>query len=133
MADVAYEATGKTLEKLFESSARALMHSMVANLDSIESSTSMKFSLKADNEEKLLHDFLDEIVYYKDAENLFFNEYVLKIRKEEDGYHLEAILKGEKIDQRKHKISVDVKAVSWHKYKVEERKEGWKCFVILDV
>jgi len=133
MADVAYEATGKTLEELFESSARALTNSMLEKLDSIGNSESVKFSLKADNEEKLLHDFLDEIVYYKDAENLVFNEYSLKITREEGGYDMEAVLNGEKINQKKHNINVDVKAVSWHKYKVGKDNDGWKAFVILDV
>lgn len=132
MADVAFEASGKTLEEMFESSGRALTNSMVSNLDSIESDESVEFSLNSKDVEKLLHDFLEEIVYYKDAENLIFNEYKLKIHKEEGKFYLEAILKGEKIDNGKHKIIVDVKAVSWHMYKVE-KKQKWSAFVILDV
>jgi len=42
------------------------------------------------------------------------------------------LLKGEEIDNKKHHMIVDVKAVSWHMYKVE-KKEEWNAFVILDV
>ena len=46
---------------------------------------------------------------------------------------LEAKLSGEKIDTGKHNMIVDVKAVSFHMYKVEKTDDGWKAFVILDV
>jgi SHS2 domain-containing protein len=132
IADVTFEATGKTLEELFESAGKALTNSMVSDLDTVENKTSMKFSLKNVDEERLLHDFLQEIIYYKDAEVLLFNDYKLKITKEEDGFGLEAILGGEKIDPKKHELIIDVKAVSWHMYKVEKNDE-WEAFVILDV
>ena len=131
-ADVAFEASGKTLEELFGSSGKALTRSMVENPESIESRESVKFSLKNDNMEKLLHDFLQEIIFHKDAESLIFNDFNLKVTEKKGECSVEAILKGEEIDNKKHHMIVDVKAVSWHMYKVEKEDE-WKAFVILDV
>lgn len=132
MADVAFEATGDTIEDMFQSAAEALTNSMVSDLDAIEGRKEISFCISSKDEERLLHDFLQEIIFYKDAENLIFRYYSLKVSRGAEGYTLEAMLKGEEIDMEKHDLVVDVKAVSWHHYKVE-RKDGWRAFVILDV
>ncbi len=132
MADVAFEATGKTIEEMCESAAKALTNSMVSDLLAIESKKTISVKVESKDEERLLHDFLQEIIFYKDAENLIFNEYSIKVVKTEKGYTLEAQMKGEDINMEKHDLVVDVKAVSWHRYKVE-KKEEWRAFVILDV
>lgn len=133
IADVTFEATGKALEELFESAGKALTNSMVSKLDSVELKITKRFTLKAENEEKLLHDFLQELIFYKDAETLLFSDYSLKITKEDKGLSLEATLKGEHIDMKKHDLIVDVKAVSWHMFKLEKTKGGWEALAILDV
>ena len=80
IADVTFEATGKTLEELFESPGKAVTNSMVSDLAIVEQKITKEFTLKAENEEKLLHDFLQEIIFYKDAETLLFSGYSLKIK-----------------------------------------------------
>jgi SHS2 domain-containing protein len=132
MADVAFEATGRTLEELFESSGRALTSSMVSNAESISAKTKVEIKLENEDEERLLHDFLQEMVFYKDAESLIFSGYEIKVSRKGKGYSLKATLEGEEIDNEKHAMVVDVKAVSWHMYKVRKEEE-WKAFVILDV
>ena len=132
VADVAFEATGKDFSGLCISAAQAVTNAMVDNPSSIGKGASRTLCLQAETEEKLLHDFLDEIVYFKDADNMVFSGYSIRIGKKEK-LVLDAELKGEEIDPEKHKIIVDVKAVSWHKYTVEKTEEGWKAIVILDV
>ena len=82
-----------------------------------------------------MHNFLQELIFYKDAKLLLFSGYDIKIEeKPKTGkLVLRATLSGEKIDMKKHELLVDVKAVSWHMFKVEQVKNNWKCFVILDV
>ncbi len=132
LADVAFEATGKTLEEVFESAGNALTKSMVEDLRTVEKKVEKSFCLKAKDEERLLHDFLDELVFYKDAEQLLFIGYSLRIYENEGQWCLDADLKGEKLDMKRHDLTVDVKAVSWHMYALE-KKDEWKAFVILDV
>ena len=132
IADVTFEATGKTLEELFESAGKAVTNSMVSDLATVEQKITKEFTLKAENEEKLLHDFLQEIIFYKDAETLLFSGYSLKIKKD-NGYSLEVTLKGEHLDMKKHDLIVDVKAVSWHMFKLEKTEKGWEALAILDV
>jgi SHS2 domain-containing protein len=132
MADVAFEATGKTLEEMFESAAMAVTNSMVSEMQAIDRTEKVEITIESKDEEKLLHDFLQEILFYKDAENLVFSGYSVKISRTGKGYSLMAEMTGEQIDMNKHDLVVDVKAVSWHRYKVE-KTDVWKAFVILDV
>ncbi len=133
IADVAFEATGGTIEEMFVSAAEALMNTQVKDLATIEARDGREFVLEKADEERLLHAFLQELIFYKDADLLLFREYRLKRGKSEKGMKLSASLKGEQIDQKKHELLVDVKAVSWHMFRIEKTEEGWKAFVILDV
>ena len=132
IADVAFEATGKTLEELFESSALAVTNTQVKNLDSVAHKVVKNITVESDSLEMLLFNFLQELIFYKDAELLLFSKFDIKITKGKK-YKLKAKAYGEKLDMKKHELLVDVKAVSLHNYKVEEAKDGWKADVILDV
>ena len=139
VADVAFEARGGTLEEMFESAAEATTATMVKDVASVKQLKSKKFLLREENEEKLLFEFLQKLVYYKDANLLLFSKYSVKISKEnkKDGsamLKLSATLKGEKLNMKKHELLVDVKAVTWHKFSVQKASwGGWKASVILDV
>ncbi len=133
IADVAFEATGKTIEEMFASAGSAMMNTQVKDLDSISAIVKREFTLEKKDLESLLHAFLQELIYYKDADLLLFREYKLKIMKSKNGLELTASLMGEPIDPKKHELLVDVKAVSWHMFKVAQEDGLWKAFVILDV
>ncbi|MGV8085442.1 MAG: archease [Candidatus Bilamarchaeum sp.] len=135
LADVAFEARGKTLEEMLEAAANATTNAMVDDLKTINQKKKVKIKVDADDYERLLHNFLQEIIFYKDAKLLLFSGYEIKVEeKPKTGkLILRATLIGEKIDMKKHELLVDVKAVSWHMFKVEQLKTDWKCFVILDV
>jgi SHS2 domain-containing protein len=131
IADIAFEARGESLEQLFESCGKAFTHTMVNRLESIEPKEERSISISADNEEKLLYSFLDELIFLKDTEQLLFSEFSLNIRKKQK-LLLVGKVKGEKIDPKKHEPLAEVKAISWHMFKVE-KKDGWRAVVILDV
>jgi SHS2 domain-containing protein len=134
MADVAFEATGKTLEEMFASAADAMMTTQVKDIKKVGQTVEKDFTIDAPDEERLLHNFLQELIFYKDAERLLFSGYELKITKAKGaGFALKVKAKGEPLDMKKHELLVDVKAVSWHKFKVEKTARGWKAVVIIDV
>jgi SHS2 domain-containing protein len=133
MADIAFEASGKTLEELFASAADAMTNTQIEDLGQIKKKVGKEFKVEAADEEKLLHNFLQELIFLKDSELLLFKEYGLKIEKTAKGYVLTAKAKGEKLDPKKHTLLVDVKAVSWHLFKIEKTSAGWKATVIIDV
>ncbi len=130
-ADIAFEATGKSIEEMFKSAALALSSVMV-KLDTIVPDTKKEIEVNAKDAETLLVNFLNEIIFIKDAELLLFSKYHVEIKK--DGrYKLKADMMGEKIDMGKHTLGVDVKAVTYHLLEVKEEKGDWKARVILDI
>ncbi len=112
-ADVAFEATGKTLEELFVNCANALT-AMMVEPKTVTPTISKKITLENTTEEKLLFDFLQELVYLKDADYALFTEIKVKIVKIEKNktYKLTADIRGETIDPTKHKLGNDVKAIT---------------------
>ena len=133
IADVAFEATGKTLEEMFVSAGLAVTNTQVESLKTIKSKMEKKIKVEAKDIETLLVNFLQEIIFYKDAAQLLVGKIELKIKEIKGKYIVVGKLHGEKIDSKKHEMLADVKAVSCHRLKVEKTKTGWKSFVILDV
>ena len=131
LADVAFEASGKNLEELFESSALATTNVMIKNLSAIKPKVKKKLKLKANTIENLLHEFLQELVFLKDAKQLVFSKYKIKVN--EKKVELVAEIFGEKLNPKTQVHMVDVKAVTWHQYEVEKTDKGWKARVILDI
>lgn len=130
-ADTAFEAKGKTLKELFESSADALFEIM-ANPKKVKKRIKKEFSIKKNNLEELLYSFLDEIIFLKDSESLVFNSCKVKI-KEGKTLSLKAALFGDKINYKKQELRVDPKAVTMHKFKVEKKNNSYIAQVIIDI
>ena len=132
-ADVAFEAWGETIEEMFISAAEALMNVMVANLDEIQRLEKREFECSSDALDMLLFDMLQEIIFFKDAEQLLLRIDKAEIQRDGAACRVKATAGGEKIDPGRHKLIVDVKAVTLHKFKVEETPRGWETFIILDI
>jgi SHS2 domain-containing protein len=133
IADVAFEAEGKTLEELFEGAALAVTNTMVGDVRSIEQKTSKNIEVKAENVEMLLFHFLQELIFYKDAELLLFGKFDLAIEQRNRSWHLRGKAYGEERSADKHELLIDVKAVSLYKFRVERSAGGWQATVIIDV
>jgi SHS2 domain-containing protein len=132
-ADVAFEAWGATVEEMFVASAEAVMNAMVSDLDSIDRSERRPLQFDADEIEMLLFDLLQELVFYKDAQQLLLRVSDVQIKRRGDRFLLLAEACGEEIDPQKHDLVVDVKAVTMHRFKVEQSSRGWEALVVLDV
>jgi SHS2 domain-containing protein len=132
-ADIAFEAWGRDLEETFSAAADATMNVMIEELDSIRPLEAREIRLKNDAMDMLLFDFLQDLIYYKDAETLMLRVREVKIREENGHYVLRAKASGEKLDPDRHRTRVDVKAVTLHRFELIETEEGWKASVILDI
>jgi SHS2 domain-containing protein len=80
----------------------------------------------------LLFDWLAEIIYLKDAEFMLFGKYDIKITKNRN-YQLDAEILGEEINQSKHDLRCDVKAITFHLFEVYEKDGKWISRFILDI
>jgi len=133
IADIAFKATGKDLEELFAAAAEATMNVMVEELDSILPTEERQLTFENDALDLLLFDFLQELIYYKDAEELLLRVGSVKLEERDNRFFLQAAARGEKIDPSRHRLRVDVKAVTLHQFRVETNNQGWEAHVILDI
>jgi SHS2 domain-containing protein len=132
-ADVAFEAWGASLEQIFAAAADATMNVMVQDLATISPTTRRKIGVENSALDMLLFALLEELIFLKDAEQLLLRVSDVRIRQSATGWQLEASAAGEKIDPGKHPLIVDVKAVTLHRFSLEQVPEGWRTFIILDI
>lgn len=132
-ADVAFEAYGQSGEEMFVAAADALMNVMVEDLGTIADKERRDISVQAETLEMLLLQFLQEFVYYKDAEQLLLRAAQARLREQRDVWTLTAQACGETLDPRRHPLNVDVKAVTLHQLRVTEVQGQWKARVVLDI
>jgi SHS2 domain-containing protein len=129
--DAAFEAEGRTLEELFREAAVATFEVMV-DTKGVEPRITREVELKNEAVDGLLFDWLSELVYLKDAEAVLFSKFNVNIKKN-DAYELKANASGENINQQKHILRSDVKAVTYHMFEVKKTEENWTARVILDI
>jgi SHS2 domain-containing protein len=132
-ADVAFLASGDTLNELFISAGDALMNVMVDDLSTIANREEIEIDLSHEELDLLLFSFLNELVYFKDARLLLLRASEALVTKEGSRFILHATLYGEQLNPEKHHPAVDVKAVTLHLFRVEEKDAGWEAQVILDI
>jgi len=77
-ADIAFEASGKTLSELFESAALALFDIM-ADPKKVSKKIKTKISIEKNNLEDLMFSFLEEIIFVKDKNALVFSSCKVEI------------------------------------------------------
>jgi len=132
-ADVAFEAWGATREETFLAAADATLNTMVEEIGTVAPREHREISIAADSLDLLLFEFLQELVYHKDAGRLLLRVRDLRIEETGSGYRLHANAFGETIDPGRHPLLADVKAVTLHRLVVERTRDGWRAVVVLDV
>ena len=128
-SDVCFRAYGKTLGEMFANSGLALM-GVTVNTDQVEPKESRKIKVQGHDLESLMFEFLTELIYLIDAENMAFSRFDLKA--DEKAFTLEGEIRGEKIDPSRHETRTHVKACTYHKMEIKKGK-AWTAQVILDI
>jgi len=132
-ADIVFEAIGRDLPDLFAAAADATMNVMIDNLEAIEFHETRQIEVASDDIEMLLFDFLQELIYFKDASRLLFRVRSVQIEGKGERCSLKATLAGEQLDPSRHQQRADVKAVTLHDFSVQESDTGWRARVLLDI
>ena len=131
-ADVLFQAEAENLNELFQQCALALEETQV-EISKVEQKESITIKVEHKNVEGLLFDFLDDLVFYKDADLLIFSRFDIYIEEKEGKYFLTCQAYGEKLDHKKHEPKVDVKAITMHMFEVKKTDEGWFAQVLVDI
>ncbi len=133
MADVAFRAWGETFEELIVAAGDAVMAVMIGALESIEPRETRVLAVDNPDADMLLFNVLQELVFFKDAQNLLLRIQSPRVTRAGDGYRFLGAGVGEPIDRGRHRMSVDVKAVTLHLFRVAHTDSGWEAIVVLDI
>jgi SHS2 domain-containing protein len=132
-ADIAFRAWGADLAETFIAAADAVMNVMIEDLDTIQYREERQLTAEHEALDMLLFDFLQVLVYYKDAEQLMLRVGQVQIAEHNGRYCLTGVAWGERLDPNRHCPRVDVKAVTLHHFSLQQSECGWEATVILDI
>jgi SHS2 domain-containing protein len=128
-ADIGVIVYGEDLKALFENAGKAFFH-LITDLRKVRRRIERKIVIEGESLDRLMVDWLSELLYLHDVENLLFKEFKVE-SVGEDG--LKAIAKGEPFQERVHVIKTEVKAVTYHQIDVRQQKGHWRAQVIFDL
>ena len=128
-ADIAIKAYGNTLKELFENAALG-MFNIIADLEGIKSSTEVDIKLEAPDEEELLVEWLEELLYNFYTKNIIFSEFKIS---ELTGTKLAAKIKGRFIGENKNRLKTEIKAAPRHELKINKNGGKYEAQVVFDV
>jgi SHS2 domain-containing protein len=131
-ADVALLVRGQTREHMLREAAEALLAVMVETPESIQPNEYRELAASATTIEMLLFEFLQELIYLKDTDQIFLHIRNLTIE-EKTKFTLKAGGYGEHIDPNKHLLKVDVKAVTLHQFQVRKKAHDWEATIVFDI
>lgn len=131
LADCALDVEGTDLDDLFATAARALVDLMI-DPATLPVTLMRTVTLSAPALDLLLFDWLTELIYLKDAEQLAFPGVTVAVSQASPST-LTARLEGGVIDRDRTALRADPKAVTFHQLRVERGGLGWRARVVIDI
>jgi SHS2 domain-containing protein len=128
-ADMGVRGIGKTKNEAFEEAAKALV-ALATDIERVSPEQKVVVSLSAPDDEQLLVEWLDALVFEMATRRWVFSRFEVRI---EEG-KLEGTLWGEPWDESLHSIGVEVKGPTFTELHVGVGEDGlWVAQLIVDV
>ena len=128
-ADIGIRGFGKTRETAFEEAACALS-AVITDVTHIRRTASVDIVCNAPNDDMLLYEWLNAIVYEMAARDMIFGRYSVQIH----DHGLTAQAWGEEIDVERHQPAVEIKGATMTELHVARDSEGhWMAQCVVDV
>jgi SHS2 domain-containing protein len=131
MTDAVIEAYGVTLEEAFENAARGLNDTMI-DLKTVTPDKEIGITATGHDLHSLLFDWLDKVMLLLVADGIVMSDFSVKIR-QNGGYSLEGVAKGEKLNLDKHHYKVEIKAVTYHEMEIKQETGKATVRFLLDL
>ncbi len=128
-ADVKFQARGETIEQAFSQAADALKESICRDIK-VRENKKKEISVKGNDLEGLLYNFLEEFLFLLDAED-FLLAGIENIKIDKQNFKLSATIIGDKASN--YKFSNHVKAITYNEMFVKKQKNKWIVQVVIDV
>jgi SHS2 domain-containing protein len=132
-ADIGFVASGSTVDECFTAAAEATLEVMLANPQSLRPRERRTAHGESESLDLALLRFLEELIYYKDTEQLLLRPTGVVVTQREGCWAVDSNLEGEPIDASRHELCADVKAVTLHRLEVRRTNGGWEATVVLDI
>lgn len=128
-ADVGVRGLGPTREAAFEQAAYALTAALVEP-ERVEPKEEIEIVCEAPNDELLLVDWLNAIIYEMATRRALFGRYTVRI----EGEKLYGKAWGEPIDIARHEPGVEIKGATYTALRVAQEANGrWVAQCVVDV
>ena len=128
-SDLGIEASGPTIGEAFEQAALGLI-TVIAEAETIGAVEEHGLEITAQDYENLLVKWLSEILYLYDGEDFLLKE--VRIRSIAPR-KLKARLFGEKYQPEKHRVRLDVKAITYHQLSIKRENGHTTIRVFFDI
>ena len=128
-ADIGVRGIGPTREAAFEQAALALT-AIVVDPASVAPRTGVEIACEAPDDELLLVDWLNAVVFEMATRSMLFGRYEVTI----DGGRLNGRAWGETVDRARHQPTVEPKGATMTALGVQRRPDGtWIAQCVVDV
>ena len=128
-ADIGFRAYGQSKEELFANCALALM-AIILDPSEIATHQEWQFEAEGIDEESLLVNWLNEVLYLVDSRQLAFCTFCVRFA---GPNRVLCTALGEVRNPQKHPVRLAVKAVTYHQLRMSKTPEGWLAEVFVDV
>ena len=128
-ADIGMRVFGTTLAELFENAGVALFE-LIADITTVSVRHYRSMSLSRDTPEELLVEWLNELLFIYDTEQLLFSSFSVKLF---DSTSLAARVGGDVYQEGRHRIKKSVKAATYHNLTLTCCNGIWQATVVFDV
>ncbi len=128
-ADIGVIVYGENLKALFENAGEAFFR-LITDVRRVRYRVEKRIDIGGESLDRLMVDWLSELLYLHDAENLLFRGFKVE-SVGEDG--LKAVVKGEPFQEGVHVIKTEVKAVTYHRIGVGQENGRWRAQIIFDL
>lgn len=135
-ADVGIKVWAEKLTDLFTEAASAVI-SIMFDRDTIKGNETSSVTVEAESIEELFLQWLKELLYVMERDEMVFSEFHIENNifssYDDFKYFIQAELKGEKLNPKRHGICTEIKAVTRHNFFVKKEVNLWKTFVLFDI
>ncbi len=126
-ADVLIRVRGATMSEVFSEASRAMFHVMYGPCE--DRGIMRQITLDAEDPESLLIDYLSELLFITDVENIVFCTFDLDLQ----GTRLSAVARGEPFDPARHAGGALIKGISYFDLAIVKEKDAYVVDIIFDI
>jgi SHS2 domain-containing protein len=128
-ADVGIRIRTPNLDELYADAGRGLFAVILADIGTVQPRLERTLRVDGTDRAYLLLDWLNELLFLFESQRLLLVDYDVRV----DAQGLQATARGEPLDETRHSLAHEVKAITYHGLFVEQDRGEWTAEVILDI